>query len=104
MELSTERLAVQGVIDLFYTDENGKLILADYKTDRLSAAELADPSLAAHKLSARHGEQLAYYALALRELCGRAPDRVQIYSLPLGMALDVKLPDIHAPFDKTKAF
>ena len=93
-ELDGERLAVQGVIDLFYTDAKGTLVVADYKTDRLTPAELADPALAAKTLGARHGEQLAYYALALRELCGRAPDRVQIYSLPLGAALDIALPEI----------
>ena len=95
-KLGGERLPVQGVIDLFFTDADGKLILCDYKTDRLTRDELANPALAAATLGARHGEQLSYYALALQELCGRAPDRVLIYSLPLGRALDVTLPPICA--------
>ncbi len=88
-QIKDERLAVQGVIDLFFTDAEGKLILCDYKTDRLSAAELRDPLLAAQMLTARHGKQLSYYAKALADICGKRPDRIVIYSLPLGEALDL---------------
>ena len=91
-QLGDERLPVQGVIDLFYTDAEGRLILCDYKTDRLTPAELASPALAAKTLSARHGRQLSYYALALEALCGRKPDKVLIYSLPLGEAVEAILP------------
>ncbi len=91
-QLQDEKLLVQGVIDLFYTDANGKLVLCDYKTDRLSPEELANPDAAARKLMARHGEQLSYYAMALAEICGKAPDRILIYSLPLGEAVEVNLP------------
>ena len=91
-ELEGEHLLVQGVIDLFYTDAKGGLVLCDYKTDRLSAAELKDPALAAKKLSDRHGEQLSYYAKALGEICGKEPERILIYSLPLGEAVEVILP------------
>jgi len=90
-ELSGEVLLVQGVIDLFFETEDGKLILCDYKTDALTAAEIRNPALARKKLSARHARQLSYYALALEQLCGRRPDEVLIYSLPLG---DTIRPDI----------
>ncbi|MBQ7320576.1 MAG: helicase-exonuclease AddAB subunit AddA [Clostridia bacterium] len=83
-ELSGEWLLVQGVIDLFFETEDGKLILCDYKTDALTVEELRDPRLAAEKLTRRHARQLTYYAKALRQLCGRTPDEVVIYSLPLG--------------------
>ena len=89
--LGEEKLAVQGVIDLFYEDAEGKLILCDYKTDRLTAAELASPYLAAAKLKERHGEQLSYYARALEEICGKRPDKILIYSLPLGEALEIEI-------------
>ena len=90
-ELGNERLTVQGVIDLFYFDDAGKLVLCDYKTDRLTPAELLDPALAAATLGARHKEQLRYYAKALEALCGRSPDRILLYSLPLGEALEIEL-------------
>ncbi len=90
--LKEEKLAVQGVIDLFFTDAEGRLILCDYKTDRLTPFELRHPEAAAKTLSDRHGKQLSYYARALAEICGRYPDRILIYSLPLGAALDAILP------------
>ena len=83
-ELTGESLLVQGVIDLFFEDADGCLILCDYKTDALTAEERRYPELAQKKLADRHGRQLAYYAEALEQLCGRRPDKVLIYSLPLG--------------------
>ncbi len=90
-ELRDEPLAVQGVIDLFYYDADGKPVLCDYKTDRLSTAELRDPARAAAMLKDRHGNQLRYYAKALEQICGQAPDRILIYSLPLGQAVEITL-------------
>ncbi len=89
--LEGEKLLVQGVIDLFFTDEDGKLILCDYKTDYLTPEEIAEPSLAKAKLAERHRTQLSYYAAALERICGKRPDKVVIYSLPLGQALDVEI-------------
>lgn len=74
----------QGVIDIVFTDADGKLILADYKTDRLTPYELEHKSAAAEKLWKRHGNQLKYYALVCEKLFGKAPDEVVIYSMPLG--------------------
>ncbi len=86
-KLANERLAVQGVIDLFFTDADGSLVLCDYKTDRLTPFEQSHPEAAAKMLFERHGKQLAYYAMALEALCGRRPDKILIYSLPLGEAV-----------------
>lgn len=88
-DLDGEQILVQGVIDLFFTDENGSLVLCDYKTDRLSRAELSDPSLAAKKLAAAHSEQLGYYCAALGRITGKLPDRVTVYSLALGDCIDI---------------
>ncbi|MBQ9098582.1 MAG: UvrD-helicase domain-containing protein [Clostridia bacterium] len=92
-QLSGERLLVQGVIDLFFTDPDGKLVLCDYKTDRLSPFECSHPNAAARMLSDRHGKQLSYYAMALAEICGKRPDKILIYSLPLGEAVEAILPN-----------
>lgn len=90
-ELVGERILVQGVIDLFFTDSCGRLVLCDYKTDRLSRREIADPTLAARRLCAAHSEQLTYYAAALEAIAGHRPDRVLIYSLALGNTIEVPL-------------
>ena len=87
-ELAGESLLVQGVIDLFFTDKDGKLILCDYKTDRLPKEALDNPALAPQLLFERHGKQLSYYKKAIKALCGRLPDKTVIYSLPLGEALE----------------
>ncbi|MCQ2353789.1 MAG: helicase-exonuclease AddAB subunit AddA [Clostridia bacterium] len=89
--LKDEKILVQGVIDLFYTDEDGELVLCDYKTDRLSLAERNDHTLAAGKLTAVHGEQLGYYASALEQILGKRPDRICVYSLHLGAAVDINI-------------
>lgn len=87
-KLKDEKLLVQGVIDLFFTDANGNLVLCDYKTDRLPREALQDRTLAATFLFARHQRQLSYYKQALQAICGKTPDRTVIYSLPLGEALE----------------
>ena len=86
-KLGDETLFVQGSIDLLLTMPDGRLILVDYKTDRISDEERANPALLAARLKERHGHQLTCYAEAIRDLIGRTPDEVRIYSLPLGKSL-----------------
>ena len=74
----------QGVIDIVFIDADGKLVLADYKTDRLTTYELENKSAAAKKLWGRHKVQLGYYAKVCEKMFERAPDEVVIYSMPLG--------------------
>lgn len=84
--LGEEKLLVQGVIDLFFEDADGKLVLCDYKTDRLSPYELTHPAAAAKTLFDRHRQQLSYYRKAILQIAERAPDEILIYSLPAGTA------------------
>ena len=87
--INDEKLLVQGVMDLFFEDQNGDLILCDYKTDFLTYDEINDPRLAREKLCRAHSRQLSYYAEALRSMFGKYPDKVLIYSLPLGDTVEV---------------
>ena len=84
------RITVQGVVDCVYRDpDTGRLILVDYKTDRLTAEETRDPALAAEKLRSRHRNQLAYY----REICSAMFEEeiaeARIYSTVLGRCVEV---------------
>ena len=88
-QLGEETLFVQGSIDLLLTMPDGRLILVDYKTDHINDEERANSSLLAKRLKDRHGHQLSCYADAVRELLGRAPDEMRIYSLPLGASLQL---------------
>ena len=85
---------VQGSIDLILIMPDGSLRVYDYKTDRLTDAECADPAILSHDLSLRHGNQLACYALAARGLFGRDPDFLGIYSFPLGAVIPLTV-DTH---------
>ncbi len=80
---------VQGVMDAVLLRPDGRLWLIDYKTDRLTQAERQSPAVAAEKMCKRHGQQLAYYAAACREMFGRAPDRVLLYALHLGDVIEL---------------
>ena len=81
---------VQGVMDLLFEDADGNIILADYKTDRLTEKEIASPALAAEKLIGRYKNQLSYYRAAASAMLGRDVDACLIYSLPLGSTVAVK--------------
>ena len=84
-----EKILVQGVIDCLYEDELGELHLVDYKTDRLTRAELKDRALAELKMRESHSTQLSYYAEAVRRIFGKYPKTKKVYSLHLGDTLDV---------------
>ncbi len=77
-------LTVQGVVDLVFTDEEDRLILVDYKTDRLTEYELENREAAEKKLRERHGAQLGYYKIALEKMYEREVSETAVYSLPLG--------------------
>jgi len=80
---------VQGVVDCLMEEADGRIVLIDYKTDRLSRAEMENPALAAEKLLSRHGDQLHYYRQVCQRMLGRPVDECLIYSLPLGDCVDV---------------
>ncbi len=94
--LEGQTVFVQGSIDLILETADGRLLLFDYKTDRITEEERSDPAKLKTSLAKRHGDQLAIYCRAVRDLFGRQPDAVGIYSLPLGACV---YPDIQSnPF------
>ncbi len=86
-----KEVLVQGVIDCLVENPDGSYSLYDYKTDRLTKEELADRSLAEETLKRKHSAQLSYYALAVKEIFGKSPKNVEVYSLHLGDTVDVAL-------------
>ena len=85
-----ETILVQGVIDCIIEREDGSIGLYDYKTDRLTREELSDRSLAEARLREKHSEQLKLYAVAVEKIFGKAPQKIAVYSLPLGDTVDIK--------------
>lgn len=77
----TAEVLVQGIIDAFWEEEDG-IVLLDYKTDRVACAK---------ELTERYQGQLALYAEALRRnFPGRPVKEALIYSFRLGETIRVE--------------
>ncbi len=76
---STETVLIQGVIDVFFY-ENDELVLADYKTDKVSCKE---------ELVLRYQDQLNYYQRALEQITGKRVKERYLYSFYLQEAIHV---------------
>lgn len=69
----TETVLIQGVIDVFFY-ENDEIVLADYKTDKVSCKE---------ELVRRYRTQLDYYQMALEQITGKKVKERYLYSFYL---------------------
>lgn len=69
----TEKVLIQGIIDAFF-EEDGEIVLMDYKTDRVSSEE---------ELIGRYSIQLDYYKEALSRIRETNVKEVLIYSFAL---------------------
>ena len=84
------KLTVQGVFDCVFEDADGRLVVADYKTDFMSDDDRRDPEKWIAELKKRHALQLRYYREAAALIFGRDPDEVLIYALAPGITADMK--------------
>ncbi len=76
---SDEYLLVQGIIDVYFEEEDG-LVLLDYKTDKVSESQ---------QLVDKYRAQLEYYARALHQLTGKQVKQKIIYSFALEKEIEV---------------
>ncbi len=77
--VNQEIFLVQGIIDVYF-EENGELVVLDYKTDRVSRSE---------ELVERYKVQLDYYAKALSQITGKPVKEKMIYAFALGQEVSV---------------
>ena len=76
-----EPVLVQGVVDCAF-EEDGKLVILDYKTDHVKEAqELVD----------LYSDQLHIYANAMREITGMQVSELVLYSFSLGREVQIPL-------------
>jgi ATP-dependent helicase/nuclease subunit A len=75
--LEVEDIVLRGQIDLWY-EQDGELVVVDYKTDREETPE-------------NHAFQMRVYALALERYLGRLPDRAVLFYLRSGRAVEITL-------------
>lgn len=78
--LDMEGTLVRGIIDLWFEDANGDIVIVDYKTD-----SKVEPS--------HYAPQLALYAIALERALGRRPARAVLHYLRFNRIVDVPLTD-----------
>ena len=76
-----DNILVQGIIDLYFIDEAGKLVLVDYKTDYVQNKE---------ELIEKYKVQLEIYKKALEESLGKKVDEVYLYSIFFNEELKVE--------------
>ena len=82
-----EKVLVQGVIDLYYINFNGELVLVDFKTDYV-------PDKNEQILIERYSSQLQLYKRALESATGKRVDKTYIYSTYLEKEIIIPNNDI----------
>ena len=73
-------LFAQGVIDLLLVCDDDRLLLVDYKTDRVTAAQ---------ELKGLYSGQLGIYRRCLEQVIGLPVKQTLIYSFRLGETIEI---------------
>ena len=77
-----EKIMLQGIIDCYF-EENGEIILVDYKTDSVKNGEV-------NPLIEKYKSQLDYYAKALEVTLGKKVKESYLYLFSIDEAVEVK--------------
>ena len=77
-----ENILVQGIIDLYFVNENGQIILVDYKTDYVESGK-------EFELVEKYKSQLDLYKQALESALGTKVEKVYMYSVYLGKEIEI---------------
>lgn len=73
------RILIQGVIDGFFIDEDGSVVLMDYKTDKCKEQEMID----------RYKLQLELYKRAIESAANKKVKKIYIYAVRLCKSIEV---------------
>lgn len=79
-EETKEQILVQGIIDLYYEDIDGELVLLDYKTDNVETVE---------QLKQKYTVQLELYKRALESATSKKVKTTYIYSTCLARVIEI---------------
>ena len=77
-----DEILVQGIIDLYYINQDNEVILVDYKTDYVAKGK-------ENELVKKYISQLELYKKALEESLQRKVDKTYIYSVYLGKEIEI---------------
>lgn len=75
-----DNILIQGIIDLYFRDEYGKLVLVDYKTDYVKNE---------NELIEKYHKQIEIYKNAIEKATAEKVDRCYIYSLYLNREVNI---------------
>lgn len=79
---TNENILVQGIIDLYYINNNNELILVDFKTDYIKNGEEA-------VLIKKYSKQLEIYQKALEQSLDKKVEHIYIYSMVLNKCIEL---------------
>lgn len=79
-QLAREPILVQGIIDCFFEEETGQVVLLDFKTDRTAGTTREE-------LVSRYEMQLALYSYAIKEVMGLSVQQRLLYFFDNGLTL-----------------
>ena len=77
------KILLQGTMDCFFVEEDGTIVLMDYKTDRVTNA------YAAKNAAKRYEVQMRYYKQALSEILRKPVKRCYLYFLECGELVEM---------------
>ncbi len=77
-----DNILVQGIIDLFYINEDDEIVLVDYKTDYVEDGKEDD-------LVKKYRKQLDIYKKAIYEAMGKEVKHCYIYSVYLEKTIEI---------------
>ncbi|MBQ2349150.1 MAG: PD-(D/E)XK nuclease family protein, partial [Clostridia bacterium] len=77
---SEEPIILQGAVDCMF-EENGQIVIVDYKTDRVSTGS---------ELEELYYEQLNLYKMAVEQITGKKVSQCLLYSFKLDECIVVK--------------
>jgi len=79
---SDDKIVVQGTVDAFFEDDDGCLVIVDYKTDKV-------PSDGSGVIADRYRTQLDYYAHALEAVFGKKVKEKLLYLFDTGETINI---------------
>ncbi len=80
---SKQKILIQGTVDCFFVEEDGRTVLLDYKTDRVKT------EAAARNAARKYKVQMKYYKKALKDILGQDVDECYLYFMECGAFVDM---------------
>ncbi len=80
---SEQKILIQGTVDCFFVEEDGRTVLLDYKTDHVMS------ETSAKNAAKKYEVQMKYYKKALKDILGQNVDECYLYFMECGVFVDM---------------